>query len=113
MTRKTSEDIERKIERAKSLRGLVNHPGWMVVAELLSDGVKACRNRLLMPDCDYDEVRQIRGVVSWLQNLLRAPEVSDETLTAWEKEVAFRRKTEKIRDELGLSPAKEQSDEVQ
>lgn len=111
MSRTTANDVERKIERAKMLRGLQGHPGWTVVAELLEDGIRSCRNRLLMPDCDFDEVRQIRGVVSWMANLLKAPSISDDLMAKWEQEVAFRRKSEMIRTELGMVPDQEAQDE--
>ena len=109
--RRTSADWARKIEHGKALLTLAENPGWQVIKGLLEQGIINCQGRMLMPDCQMEEIQQIRGVVSWMRTMLKAPEIADDQFAKWQEQVVFCRTMEKMREELGVSPLKEQSHE--
>jgi len=104
MKPRSPETAQRFLDRARLLRTLEGNPGWKALTEMVEDGLDKRRKRLCSFDCKPDEVDRLRVEIDCMQSLLSASQIRDSEIEALETRVAFLRKQEKMREDLGMVP---------
>lgn len=100
----SAEEARDRLDKARKLRTLNDHIGWLTLTEWFQLGLDRRRNRLCALDCGPEETTRLRIEMDCIRTLLTAPQISDEKIALYEERVAFASKQEKMRSDLGMSP---------
>jgi len=98
-----SDDIRQKIEQAKLLAQLEEHPAWRIIADKIDALVAARRDALCQIGLDADKTAQYRyelAILSWLRKSTRL--TTEAQLAKWDQALAFNERMEKMRRDMGL-----------
>jgi len=99
----TAAEIEERIRRSKMLATLEDHPGWQLIVTLLDAQIANNREALCQIGVNQTATEALRNdirVMRWCRagSLQATPEL----YAQWAKDLAFQRKKEKMREDLGF-----------
>lgn len=81
--------LNHKLSLAASVRQLQGHPGWEVVADVIRQGIENRKAAMLSDDCGMEQIKIHRALIRWSEELLRTPEITDDQMDKWRREIAF------------------------
>ena len=101
----TREQLDQRIEDSRILSELAVHPGWQIICRHVQARLDHITRAIMSPELDHERTQQLRFQFDVLRWVLNATHLSSpEQIAKWEEELAFQEKRDSMREQLGLPP---------